>query len=107
MRHADPDFRSSRERLFRVAIGARPASDAALPGGSTLTVNTTGQGSVVRDPDQAVYYCNEVVSLTATPTVGWLFDSWSGALTGNANPATVTMNLDRTVTANFRSFQKS
>jgi Zn-dependent metalloprotease/PKD repeat protein len=67
----------------------------------TLTVNTVGQGSVTLDPPGGTYPEGTVVTLTATPDSGWKFDNWSGDLTGTANPDTITMDADKTVTANF------
>ena len=43
------------------------------------------------------------VGLEAVPAAGYIFVDWSGGVTGNANPTTVTMSCDRTVTANFLS----
>ncbi|NIM15164.1 MAG: PKD domain-containing protein [Candidatus Aminicenantes bacterium] len=67
----------------------------------TLTVNTVGQGSVTLNPPGGVYDEGTVVTLTATPDAGWQFDNWSGDLSGTQNPTTITMNSDKTVTANF------
>ncbi len=67
----------------------------------TLTVNTTGQGSVTKTPDQSTYADGTVVTLTATPTADWSFSSWSGDLSGNTNPTTITMNGNKTATASF------
>jgi len=66
-----------------------------------LTVNATN-GTVAKSPDAAKYDSAKVVSLTATPAKGYMFDSWSGAITGTTNPASVTMNAAKTVTANFK-----
>jgi hypothetical protein len=41
------------------------------------------------------------VELTATPASGWNFTGWSGDASGSANPLTVTMNSNKTITANF------
>ncbi len=65
-----------------------------------LTVNATN-GSVTKNPNQATYDSNTTVQLTATPATGYHFTSWSGDLTGSTNPATVTMNANKTITANF------
>jgi uncharacterized repeat protein (TIGR02543 family) len=67
----------------------------------TLTVNTVGQGSVALNPPGGTYDPGTVVTLTATPYSGWQFDGWSGDLTGTANPAAITMNSNKSVTANF------
>src|SRR5436309_3424143 len=67
----------------------------------SLTVNTVGQGSVTKNPDQASYDHGSAVELTATPATGWHFAGWSGAATGSTNPVSVTMDGDKTVTATF------
>ena len=66
----------------------------------TLTVNISGTGSVDVDPSGPYHYGNEA-ELTANPGTGWSFDSWSGDLTGSTNPDSITMNGNKTVTANF------
>ena len=71
----------------------------------TLTINTVGNGTVSKNPDQATYDENDVVELTAYPVVGWAFSAWSGDLTGSANPDTITMDSDKTVTATFTQDQ--
>jgi uncharacterized repeat protein (TIGR02543 family) len=67
----------------------------------SLTVNTVGQGSVILNPPGGVYDEGTVVTLTAVPDSGWQFDNWSGDLSGTANPTTITMNANKTVTAQF------
>jgi hypothetical protein len=67
----------------------------------TLTVHTTGSGSVALNPPDGVYDAGAVVTLTATPASGWQFSSWSGDLSGSANPASITMNGNKDVTATF------
>jgi len=75
------------------------------PGGTppqyTLTTNTVGQGSVALNPSGGTYDSGTVVTLTATPSSGWQFSGWSGALTGSTNPTTITMDSNKTVTATF------
>jgi uncharacterized repeat protein (TIGR02543 family) len=66
----------------------------------TLSVNATN-GSVALSPPGGVYNVGTVVTLTATPAAGYKFNGWSGAITTMANPATVTMDGNRSVTANF------
>jgi hypothetical protein len=66
-----------------------------------LNVTVAGSGTVGRAPDLTGYLPGTEVTLTATPLVGWQFVSWSGAVGGSANPVSVTMGGDRTVTATF------
>jgi hypothetical protein len=70
-------------------------------GDVTLTINTVGNGSVTKNPDQATYSDGDMVELTAAPDVGWSFDSWSGDMSGSANPETITLDGNKTVTATF------
>ena len=66
----------------------------------TLTISASN-GSVTKTPDQASYSYGETVSLEAVPDSGYSFTGWSGDLSGSTNPATITMDADKTVTANF------
>ena len=65
----------------------------------TLTVNTQGNGTV--SPSSGSYPQGSTVTLTATPASGYEFSGWSGDLSGTANPASLVMNSDKTVTATF------
>jgi hypothetical protein len=70
-------------------------------GQNTLTANVSGSGSVMRQPEKSSYSCGEQVQVTANANPGWSFHHWTGALTGTANPATVTMNGPKVITAHF------
>ena len=93
------------------AGGAAPAdntcyqvvTDAPAQRALTLNVAPVGGGSVTKFPDKATYNNGESVQLTAVPAAGYAFGSWSGDLMGSANPATLVMDADKTVTANFLS----
>ncbi len=67
----------------------------------TLDVNIVGNGAVAKAPNQATYHYGDVVTLTATADPGWSFAGWSGALSGTTNPANITMNGNKVVTATF------
>jgi uncharacterized protein (TIGR02145 family)/uncharacterized repeat protein (TIGR02543 family) len=72
----------------------------------TLTVGTVSSngargGSVSRNPSKTAYDAGESVIVTATPDSNYKFTEWSGAASGTANPITITMNGDKTLTANF------
>jgi flagellar hook assembly protein FlgD len=83
---------------FSLVISGAGSSDQY-----SLTVNYAGSGSVTKSPNQASYASGTVVTLTAVPAAGSSFTSWSGGLTGNTNPTTITMNSNKTVTATFTS----
>lgn len=70
--------------------------------GRGLTVNKTGNGSVTINPQKTIYANGETVTLTATPANGWGFGGWSGDLTGRTTPIVLTMDANKTVTANFK-----
>jgi hypothetical protein len=85
--------------FFNTAAPINPEDGRTLA--YSLTVNAVGNGSVSRVPDKASYACGEVVTLTAVPGPGHTFAGWSGALTGAANPASLTMTADQTLSATF------
>ncbi len=70
----------------------------------TLTI-ISAHGTVTKDPDQATYTYGQGVTLTAVPDTGWSFASWSGDATGTANPVIVTIDGDKSVTANYAQNQ--
>ena len=72
--------------------------------GYTLTTGVgSGSGTVTRNPDLTSYTSGAQVTVTATPTTGYVFTGWSGSATGSTNPLTVTMDADKTITANFQA----
>ena len=66
----------------------------------TLTVNAEN-GSVTKNPEQTNYNYGTEVILTAIPATNFHFVNWSGDLEGIENPDTLTMDVDKTVTADF------
>jgi hypothetical protein len=67
----------------------------------TLTLATNGQGTISLSPTGGVYVTNTIVTATATPAAGWVFTSWSGSTNGNANPLSITMNTNNSLTGTF------
>jgi len=70
----------------------------------TLTVNIGGNGNVIKNPDELQYLYGSNVELTANSDIGYHFVNWSGdVLSGHEidNPLIVTMNSNKTITANF------
>ena len=77
--------------------------DAGEPGEAigTLTVNTTGPGTVAIDPPGPDYACGELVTLTALPGPGGGFVGWSGDFSSQQNPLLFAMAGDTTLLATF------
>lgn len=105
----------NRFRISTLAIAALVAVLAACggptptpdpdPNQATLTVNTTGNGTVAVDgttyTDPMDVALDSEVVLTATADAGWTFSGWGGACEGAGAACTVTMDGDKTVTATF------
>jgi len=68
----------------------------------TLTITSTN-GQVTISPNATVFDSGTIVTLTPVPSANYHFSGWSGALSGTANPATITMNGAKTVTASFEA----
>ncbi|MCW4007336.1 MAG: DUF2341 domain-containing protein, partial [Candidatus Bathyarchaeota archaeon] len=66
-----------------------------------LSVSVEGSGSVTKSPDKPAYSAGTEVTLTAVAADGWVFDHWVGDLSGSANPATITVDSAKLVTAVF------
>jgi chitobiase/beta-hexosaminidase-like protein/List-Bact-rpt repeat protein len=54
-----------------------------------LMTFTNGHGSVVRQPDAALYPYGTEVRLTAAPDAGYFFTNWTGVVEGSDNPLNV------------------
>jgi hypothetical protein len=67
----------------------------------TLTLATNGQGTISLNPSGGVYLSNSIVTATATAATGWVFVAWSGSTNGNANPLSIAMNTDFSLTGTF------
>jgi hypothetical protein len=63
----------------------------------TLTASAGEGGSV--SPTTGSFNAGTQVSITATPNAGYSFSGWSNGST--ANPVTVTLNSNTSITANF------
>ncbi len=67
----------------------------------TLTLHMDGSGVITPSVSAHTYLSGTLVALSAAPADGWQFDGWSGDLTGADNPATLTMDAHKEVTAAF------
>ena len=68
----------------------------------TVSADPAVAGSVSREPDAETYNAGTLVTVTATPAVGYTFTGWTGASTATANVVQITMNGNKTLTANFQ-----
>lgn len=71
-----------------------------------ITVNITGEGSVLKDPDKATYAFEDEVNITAIPEPGWEFSHWEGeeGLIDDEEAAATFLTMpdsDIEITANF------
>jgi uncharacterized membrane protein len=89
-----------------------PTLNLALGGaGATtlnLSINPEGSSRVTGTGIDCPGDCTEdfstsgaAIELTATPAEGYVFTNWTGDITVTENPATVNMDANRDVTANF------
>lgn len=98
-------------RLVATTSNGGPNIDQlTLTGAAPVTYilsTTAANGTVTKSPNKSNYTSGETVSLTATPSTGYQFSSWSGDITGTTNPVNVVMNSNKTVTANFTAIPTS
>jgi parallel beta-helix repeat protein len=67
----------------------------------TLSVSVSGNGQVWLFPGGGLYEDGREVLLVAIPEEDWLFDGWSGEVTGEEDSITVTMTRDLDLVAGF------
>lgn len=102
---AQCDIDSKAKYTVRAAnsMGGLGASSNVIDASVTLYSLTTsvakGNGSI--SPSGGSFANIQSVTITAIPDSGWMFDQWNGDLTGNTNPANLTMTSNKTVSANF------
>lgn len=97
----DGDFEAQTESTVNVRVEQNLSIEAYFAPLFSLTVATEGQGEVVIVPPKETYKEGEQPTVEAVPHENWIFDRWTGNLTGTANPETITMNADKSVTAVF------
>lgn len=67
----------------------------------TLTVGVSGSGTTSPPAGSHSYAAGSAITITATPLQGFVFSGWTGAVTGSANPLAITMDGNKSLTANF------
>ena len=93
------------------ASGSTNPINVTMSGNKSITANftikqysltlTSTNGTVTKSPSQSLYDSNTVVQLTASQAPGYTFTGWSGDASGSTNPLNVTMNGNKSITANF------
>ena len=90
--------------LLVMSVTACP-EDATQANARTFTITVsmagTGTGKVAATPQATSYKEGTSVSLLATPSTMSNFTGWSGDCIGVANPCSLTLSDNRTVTATF------
>lgn len=67
-----------------------------------VSISKNGNGTVTTNPATATFAAGTVVVLTATPGAGQPWIGWAGACAGTSPMCTLTMDANKSVTANFR-----
>jgi len=68
-----------------------------------VSVSPSGAGAV--SPSGGNYESGSNVTLTATPTSGYTFDYWDGAISSSDNSVIIIMNSNKGITAHFKSVE--
>ena len=65
----------------------------------TTAVSPTDGGSI--SISEGTYESGEEITLTATPSQGYIFNGWRGAITGTENPIKVVFDANKNISATF------
>ncbi|MEK6798093.1 MAG: hypothetical protein AABZ12_03945 [Planctomycetota bacterium] len=66
-----------------------------------VTVTISGEGDVALDPPGGFYTSGTAVTLTAEPREGFVFEGWSGGVSGTDLSVTITISDDAAIEASF------
>ena len=98
--------------VYKICEIGNPTNCSQATVSINLTVNKTttfkigisknGKGTVTTSPTGTSFPIGTVVTLTATPDAGQPWVGWGGACSGTATTCSLTMNSDKSVTANFK-----
>ncbi|MBS3817338.1 MAG: hypothetical protein KGY76_07230 [Candidatus Thermoplasmatota archaeon] len=67
-----------------------------------LTIDIEGEGTTVPSEGLNTYEDGEEVTITAHPEEYWEFENWTGDHVGDEEQITITMDDDKSITANFK-----
>jgi uncharacterized repeat protein (TIGR02543 family) len=97
----------AKDAAGNVSASSAPLTVTTATSGRTLTIAVSTGGTTDPAPGTYTYSAGSAVSVKATASGGYSFAGWSGAATGAANPVTVTMDADKTLTATFTETPQS
>jgi hypothetical protein len=66
-----------------------------------VTIEPSGAGTVIFDPQQSIFHLNDVIELTPSAANGYFFDRWSGDTATTSEILNLTVSDDISLTANF------
>ncbi|WP_299551674.1 Ig-like domain-containing protein [Seonamhaeicola sp.] len=109
---AGPNFAGVSARYVRIEVNSNFGDEfgvalaevrfdlncSSSPTTYSLTTNATSGGSVSAG---GTYNAGQVANVTATPDNNFQFTGWSGDASGTINPLPLTIDANKTVTANF------
>ena len=97
------------------ASGTENPLTISITGNKSITANFTSieytlsvaaqYGTITKSPDQASYTTGTNVTLTAAPASGYQFSNWTSDASGSANPLTVSMTGNTSITAIFTAIE--
>jgi uncharacterized repeat protein (TIGR02543 family) len=71
----------------------------------TITTTIEGEGGVSVSPEAESFEYESIVELTATPSEGWVFSEWKGAVNSSENPLSISIDESKEITAVFKRKQ--
>ena len=82
-----------------ITMSAAPKSvTAVFKLDKVLTTVASGSGTVTKQ-----FVSGQTYTVTATANANWVFDKWTGGLSGATNPTNITLSKDQTVIAVFKN----
>ncbi|UII26909.1 endo-1,4-beta-xylanase [Fulvivirga maritima] len=72
-----------------------------VPDTVSLAISVTGSGSVSQTPEGSSFAEGTEITLTATPDSGYVFQGWSGGVSGTSPSITFTIEENTVITATF------
>jgi len=99
LRAVAQDDRGATSTSTIVTVMVVPSGTPAVWYSLTATANPANGGTI--SPASGTYLAGSQIQVTATPNANYTFATWSGDATGTNPTITITMDADKTLTANF------